>query len=165
MRKRVWRSLSIDWISRLGHRTQYMSDKNIIVSVLGLLLVIGTVLYVVGGGASHPSTVSSTVPSVSPTSSPVAQFAECLKDKGAVFYGAFWCPHCKAQKTLFGDAVSLLPYVECSTTDGNAQTQVCIDKKIEGYPTWEFADGSRLSGEQTFAQLAAKTECPVPATK
>ena len=25
-------------------------------------------------------------------------FARCLKEKQAVFYGAFWCPHCQNQK-------------------------------------------------------------------
>src|SRR3989338_11160880 len=64
-------------------------------------------------------------------------FATCLKDKGAVFYGAFWCPHCQTQKKLFGSSVKLLPYVECSTANGQGQTQACIDKKITGYPTWE----------------------------
>lgn len=89
-------------------------------------------------------------------------FATCLKDKGAVFYGAFWCPHCQATKKLFGSSQRLLPYVECSTADGNAQLQVCKDKKIEGYPTWEFADGSRLTGEVNFQQLADKTSCLLP---
>lgn len=141
-----------------------MSDKHIIVGVVGLLLVVGVGLYATnGGGGSVPGAVN--VPTVSATSSPVAAFAQCLKDKGVVFYGAFWCPHCNAQKALFGDAVSLLPYVECSTADGNAQTPVCIAKKIQGYPTWEFADGSRLSGEQTFAQLAEKSQCALPAVK
>ena len=59
-------------------------------------------------------------------------FAVCLKDKGATFYGAFWCPHCQAQKELFGRSEKLLPYVECSTPDGQAQLQVCIDKEIKG---------------------------------
>ena len=89
-------------------------------------------------------------------------FATCLKDKGAVFYGAFWCPHCQAQKKEFGSSAKLLPYVECSTPDGQAQTQICIDKKIEGYPTWIFADGSKLTGETSFQQLADKTTCPLP---
>jgi len=89
-------------------------------------------------------------------------FAQCLKDQGAVFYGAFWCPHCQSQKKLFGSSVKLLPYVECSTADGNAQTQICIDKNINTYPTWEFADGSRLSGEVPLAQLAEKTACVLP---
>ncbi len=89
-------------------------------------------------------------------------FAQCLKDKGATFYGAFWCPHCQAQKKLFGSSVKLLPYVECSTPDAAAQTQICIDKKITGYPTWEFADGTRLNGEVALKDLAAKTECELP---
>ncbi len=89
-------------------------------------------------------------------------FATCLKDKGATFYGAFWCPHCQAQKKLFGSSVKLLPYVECSTLDGSAQTQVCIDKGVKSYPTWEFADGSRLTGEIPLAQLAEKTSCALP---
>lgn len=89
-------------------------------------------------------------------------FATCLKDKGAVFYGAFWCPHCNNQKILFGSSENLVPYVECSTPDGRGQEQVCADKKITGYPTWEFADGTRLTGEVPFETLAQKTSCELP---
>ncbi|HEX8591379.1 MAG TPA: hypothetical protein VF696_01335, partial [Candidatus Paceibacterota bacterium] len=63
-------------------------------------------------------------------------FATCLKDSGATFYGAFWCPHCQEQKRMFGKSAKLLPYVECSEPNGRAQTQVCIDAKVESYPTW-----------------------------
>ncbi|MFA6274242.1 MAG: thioredoxin domain-containing protein [Candidatus Paceibacterota bacterium] len=89
-------------------------------------------------------------------------FATCLKDKGAVFYGAFWCVHCKATKKAFGSSEKLLPYVECSTPDGQDQTQICKDKEIKGYPTWEFTDGSRLTGEVPFEKLAEKTSCELP---
>ena len=89
-------------------------------------------------------------------------FATCIAQSGTTFYGAFWCPHCSAQKELFGSSVDLLPYVECSTPDKRAQTQVCIDAKIESYPTWEFKDGSRLTGEVSLAGLAQKTGCEVP---
>lgn len=92
-------------------------------------------------------------------------FAQCLKDKGAVFYGAFWCPHCQSQKALFGKSVKLLPYVECSTADGKSQLPACQEKKIQGYPTWEFSDGSRQSGQLTLDQLSEKTACPLPATQ
>ncbi|MEK9131978.1 MAG: hypothetical protein AAB447_03650 [Patescibacteria group bacterium] len=88
-------------------------------------------------------------------------FATCLKDTGAVFYGAFWCPHCQEQKALFGRSRSKLPYIECSTPDGNSQTQVCKDKKVVGYPTWEFADGTRETGSLSLARLAEKTSCPL----
>lgn len=89
-------------------------------------------------------------------------FAQCLKDKGAIFYGAFWCPHCQNQKKMFGRAQKYLAYVECSASDGRSQLKVCQDKKIEGYPTWDFADGSRETGEVPLARLSEKTGCRLP---
>lgn len=95
-------------------------------------------------------------------------FAQCLKDKGAVFYGAFWCPHCQAQKKLFGSSAKLLPYVECSTADGTGQLQVCKDKNITGYPTWILADGTLVPDDSPdgagvkLETLAAKTSCVLP---
>jgi hypothetical protein len=83
-------------------------------------------------------------------------FAKYLTNHGAVFYGTFWCPHCQSQKTLFGSSAQFLPYFECSTPDGSGQVQACIDKKITSYPTWEFADGSRLTGELSLQQLVDK---------
>ena len=89
-------------------------------------------------------------------------FATCIKDAEATFYGAFWCSHCQAEKARFGRSAKLLPYVECSTPDGKGQTQVCIDKNITSYPTWEFADGSRIVGEAGLEKLAEKTACTLP---
>jgi len=89
-------------------------------------------------------------------------FAQCLSDSGAKFYGAFWCPHCQEQKAMFGISEKLLPYEECSLPNGQGQLQVCTDKGVESYPTWEFADGSRLLGTQSFEALAEKTACPLP---
>ena len=92
-------------------------------------------------------------------------FASCLKEKGAIFYGAFWCPHCQNQKAMFGRSARLLSYVECSTPDGNGQLKFCADKGIDGYPTWVFADGSRKSGEVPLSELAEKTGCVLPEGK
>ncbi len=91
--------------------------------------------------------------------SALAPLAQCLKEKGATFYGAFWCPHCQATKRMFGNAAKDLPYVECSTPDGKGQLQVCKDKEVTNYPTWIFADGTRQVGELTGAQLAAASGC------
>lgn len=88
-------------------------------------------------------------------------FATCLKDSGAVFYGAFWCPHCQEQKALFGSAKDSLPYVECSLENGKDQTQICIDKKVERYPTWEF-NGERVEGVLGLAELSQRTGCLLP---
>ena len=103
----------------------YRDETKIIFGAIIAVLVIGGLVYI------------SRLPGKLDT------FATCLKDTGAVFYGAFWCPHCQEQKALFGRSRSKLPYIECSTPDGNSQTQVCKDKKVVGYPTWEFADGTR----------------------
>lgn len=89
-------------------------------------------------------------------------FAQCLGEKKATFYGAFWCPHCQATKRMFGKSARLLPYVECSTPDGNNQTLICKQKGISSYPTWIFADGTTLMGEQTLKALSEKTGCPLP---
>ena len=91
-------------------------------------------------------------------------FATCIAESGATFYGAFWCPHCQNQKAMFGTSARLLPYVECSTPDGNSQLPVCNDAGVKGYPTWEFADGSRESGEVSLERLAEKTSCTLPTT-
>ena len=89
-------------------------------------------------------------------------FAQCISDSGSTFYGAFWCPHCQAQKRLFGSAADLLPYVECSTPNGQSQLQGCKDKNIKTYPTWEFKNDSRLEGEISLMQLSEKTSCQLP---
>lgn len=127
------------------------NNIKIFLSVIGILIlgVIATIILRSGSGTP-------------PGSGKYDAFAQCLADKGAVFYGAFWCAHCQAQKKLFGSSVKLLPYVECSTVNGKGQTQACVDKKVEGYPTWEFADGSRLNGAVPLAELAEKTSCQLP---
>lgn len=89
-------------------------------------------------------------------------FAQCLKDKEAIFYGAFWCPHCQATKALFGRSAKLLPYVECSTPDGKGQLQICQDKKILSYPTWIFASGEIMTGELSLQTLSEQTSCELP---
>lgn len=89
------------------------------------------------------------------------ELAQCLKDKGAIFYGAFWCPHCQTQKAMFGKSARYIPYTECSTPDAKGQLQVCADAGVESYPTWLFADGSELGGSQSIEVLAEKTACEV----
>ncbi|MDD2656091.1 MAG: thioredoxin domain-containing protein [Patescibacteria group bacterium] len=89
-------------------------------------------------------------------------FAKCLQQQDATFYGAFWCSHCKEQKAEFGKSAKYLPYVECSTSDSNGQLPVCTNQKIESYPTWIFADGTRQLGKISLTELASKTSCELP---
>lgn len=123
-----------------------MKNKTVIIIIAALIIGFSAFLWL--RSASQPGELD--------------QFADCLKEKGAVFYGTFWCTHCQNQKALFGKSAKRLPYIECSTPDSRGQTTVCKDKKIEGYPTWEFKDGSRLSGEIPLKELAEKTGCSLP---
>ncbi len=129
-------------------------EQKIIIGIVGLLVIGAVGVFLV---APPAATTESTVPAGTYTT-----FAQCLKDSSTTFYGAFWCPHCNAQKKLFGDAAPLLPYVECSTADGKGQLAVCKDAGVNSYPTWEFPDKSRLTGEIPLATLAEKSGCVLP---
>lgn len=89
-------------------------------------------------------------------------FAQCLADAGAKFYGAWWCPHCENQLNMF-ERSDNVPYNECSTPS-RAQNELCNGVGITTYPTWIFADGSKATGVQSFAALAEKTGCEVPSS-
>ena len=132
------------------------NQVKIFISII-VILILGTIATVI---------IQSKVNSVPTGPSKYAAFAQCLVNKGAKFYGAFWCPHCQAQEKDFQMTREALAniglYTECSTLDASGQTQVCIDKGIKSYPTWIFTDGSQLSGEIPLQQLADKTSCVLP---
>lgn len=90
-------------------------------------------------------------------------FAKCTAQSGAKMYGAYWCPHCAEQKELFGSAFQYVNYVECGVK-GNVkvEAQVCKDAGIKHYPTWVFANASRVEGKQDLLFLSQKTGCSLP---
>ena len=84
------------------------------------------------GQAIHPSDASQVA------------LARRLRERGAVFYGAWWCPACFRQKNLFGqEGGNQLPYIECEKTD--ADRQLCNRVGIKAYPTWVMG-GRRVEG-------------------
>lgn len=85
--------------------------------------------------------------------------AKCLKDKGTIFYAAFWCPNCQNQKKIFGRSARFLPYVECSTPNGQGQLEVCRQAGVEAYPTWTFSSGTSTIGVLLPDELAEKSGC------
>jgi len=107
------------------------------------------------------------------------KLANCLAEKNVKEYGAFWCPNCAQQKKMFGNSYQILEdkqvYIECDprcvkNKDGKlpmacngieGQPQLCLDKKVEKYPDWEFSDGSRLVGVQELSVLADKAGCEI----
>jgi len=77
-----------------------------------------------------------------------------LDQTGARFYGAYWCPHCQEQKTIFFASAKRLPYVECSSGGrGSALTAPCAKAHIQTYPTWIIGE-RRITGLQTPQELA-----------
>ena len=76
---------------------------------------------------------------------------EHLRRRGAVVYGAWWCPHCFSQKNLFGtEAGRRLPYIECDKDDNGRQR--CQAAKIRSFPTWDL-NGERREGVLTLEEL------------
>lgn len=118
-------------------------------------LLIGLVAFIVillGGGIALLSQGSKPNPEID-------KFAQCIAEKKLTMYGAYWCPHCQSQKKLFGESFKYVPYVECTQ-----QEKLCIEKKIDGYPTWIDDDGNRYSGELSFQKISEITSCPLPKT-
>ncbi len=88
------------------------------------------------------------------------EFAQCLTEKGAVFYGAYWCPHCGDQKEMLGSSMEFINYVECDSKGKNAQPELCAENNIKGYPTW-IIDGEKYEGTQSLERLSELTTCPL----
>ncbi|HLC89678.1 MAG TPA: thioredoxin domain-containing protein [Patescibacteria group bacterium] len=86
--------------------------------------------------------------------SALADFAQCLSEKGLVMYGANWCSHCQREKSRFGEAFQFVNYVECPQDPEN-----CLAAGIEGYPTWVTADGQKYEGEQGLERLSQISGC------
>ena len=85
------------------------------------------------------------------------KLAKYLNDTGVVKYSAYWCPNCLNQSELFGkQAYKELNVVECARDGIKSQTQLCIDKKIKGFPTWEI-NGKLILGVLSLKELSKLT--------
>jgi len=85
------------------------------------------------------------------------ELAKYLNDKGVVKYSAYWCSNCLNQSELFGkQAYEELNVVECARDGVNSKTQLCIDKGIKGFPTWEI-NGKLILGVLSLKELSKLT--------
>ena len=88
--------------------------------------------------------------------------AKHLSDIGAKKYGAWWCPHCHAQQTLFGkQAFEHVTYVECDEEGIDPQPNACRAAGVQSYPTWEI-NGQTYAGVQSLQSLAAASDYAGP---
>ncbi len=120
-------------------------------------LIVGLIGLGWAAAVNRPAALSSkgAPPSVASVSTPSTMaLAEKLTASGAVMYSAYWCPHCHEQKELFGkEAAAKLRVIECAPDGQNSQADLCQQKKIEGYPTWEI-NGQLDSGVKPLQKLA-----------
>ena len=126
-----------------------MKTSTTIILSLILIIIIGVVGFrLTGNAVAEPGKYDA--------------FAQCLSDNDVKMYGAYWCPNCEQQKLMFDDSWKKVDYIECSLPQRRGQTQVCIRENIQYYPTWEFTDGSRVSGTLSLQELSARTGCALP---
>ncbi|MEL6938691.1 MAG: vitamin K epoxide reductase family protein [Cyanobacteria bacterium J06598_1] len=99
--------------------------------------------------AGNPPPVVSTESGVSEI-----ELAKHLQSIDAKKYGAWWCPHCHAQQTLFGkEAFEHVPYVECDAEGVKPQPRTCQAVGVSSYPTWEI-NGELHPGVKSLQVLA-----------
>ncbi len=115
----------------------------IIAAVLVVVVVTSALFLLHQGKSSNTATLDS--------------FAQCLVGKGATMYGAYWCPHCQAEKALFGASFRYVGYVECTQ-----DVDKCTAAGIQAFPTWKYPDGTTYVGTQSLEQLAAESGCALP---
>lgn len=83
--------------------------------------------------------------------------AQCLTEKKFTMYGKKSCSACAIQKGYFGPDFSRVPYVEC---DSNAE--ICAQKNIHAYPTWEDTAGRQYKGAIPLDKLWELARCSAP---
>ncbi len=113
-----------------------------------LLPLLAALILPLAAFAEKPPIVTST----STTSS--ISLAQHLRATGAVKYSAYWCPHCHDQNQLFGKkAAAQLNNIECAPDGENSQAELCKEKGISGFPSWEI-NGTIDSGVKSLEELA-----------
>ncbi|GIW98701.1 MAG: peptidyl-prolyl cis-trans isomerase [Pirellulaceae bacterium] len=88
-------------------------------------------------------------------------FAKALADSGTRFFGAAWCPFCTEQKELFEDGGKYLPFIEVTNPD-RTPNSIAVSEGITQYPTWEFPDGTRLTGVQSLDTISQRSGVAIP---
>lgn len=91
----------------------------------------------------------------------LVQFARDLAANGVDFFGSSSCPACTAQRDLFSDGRDDLPFIEVTNPDGTFNS-VAAANNITQVPTWDFPNGTRLTGVQTLQALSDASGVPIP---
>lgn len=103
-------------------------------------------------------------PAAGPEDPYLRDLAIHLKDSGARFYGAYWCPVCLDQKAMFEASAERLPYVECTPAGRSGPVSMaCANAGVRDYPTWVIGDvrhGGVLSPQRLASMSGFKGNLP-----
>ena len=90
--------------------------------------------------------------------------AQCITGNGVNMYGSFRCGVCAKTRAMFGDSFQYINEIECHPQGENAQTALCLQKKIEGTPTWilepDGVEQKRYTGFLSVDELKEFAGCP-----
>lgn len=121
-------------VSNRADRTRAFSWGSWATGCFGATAVLVVVLHMHYSGLFDPG--------AGPENPQLKALATHLESTGAKFYGAFWCPRCQQQKSVFEASAGRLPYVECTPSGRNGpRSLACVNNSVERYPTWVI--GSR----------------------
>ena len=92
------------------------------------------------------------------------QACGCEADSGDPDYqcdcemqGSCICSHdCTCKSDVCKEAVSQLTIIECAVDGQNNKAELCKQKEITGYPSWEI-NGKIISGIQSLKELALRS--------
>ena len=155
-------SISIFIISIIGAKFESREPMFYRGLIVALTILIGGLIWSNNVDPSKANDISNTSEKVSPiittSSSPQKiKFAKFLSDNNIKMFSAYWCPHCHDQKQLFGKkAVKELTIVECAKDGKDNQYELCREKEIQGFPSWEIK-GEIFSGVKDLNDLAIMT--------
>lgn len=107
-----------------------------------LIIIIGIIAF----AATRPSKVNA-------EPGELDEFAQCLTEQGAIFYGTEWCGFCQRQKEDFGPSMQYINFIDC-----DQNRNLCQSEGITGYPTWKI-NGQLYPGMQQLNRLSDITGC------
>ncbi len=95
-----------------------------------------------------------------------SDLAQCLNEKGVVYYKSVRCSTCRRQEALLGQAYTKLNSIECHPEGENPNPELCLAKNISKTPTFLIErnglEVKRAEGLQQIKNLASFAGCPLP---
>ena len=84
-------------------------------------------------------------------------FAKCITDGGATFYGTYWCPQCDRQREAFGRSDRYLNYVECASRDSDEAKREC--KRADTLTLTNDTEQKVLGADVAVAEFVGDADC------